>query len=114
MRGSPAIHELLSGIVRINPLQSSFIENSLDGVTDDFITSLHSLAGMTKSGRAGTVPEMLVRVAEDAGRVGGHGELSNVSLDSGRRFARMLEEGACRLGRFKLEGELGVGSFGPR
>src|SRR5207248_8112241 len=35
-----------------------------------------------------------------------------VSLDSGRRVARMVGAGACRFGRFQLESELGVGSFG--
>lgn len=35
-----------------------------------------------------------------------------ISLDSGRRFARLLQDGPCRLGRFELLSELGVGSFG--
>jgi eukaryotic-like serine/threonine-protein kinase len=37
---------------------------------------------------------------------------TDVSLDSGRRYARLLEEGPCRLGRFELLAELGRGSFG--
>ncbi len=37
---------------------------------------------------------------------------AEVTLDSGRHFARMLEEGPCRLGRFELLAELGMGTFG--
>ncbi len=37
---------------------------------------------------------------------------AELTLDSGRHFARMLEEGPCRLGRFELLAELGMGSFG--
>lgn len=37
---------------------------------------------------------------------------SDVNLDPGKRFARKLEEGPCRVGRFELEAELGSGSFG--
>jgi tRNA A-37 threonylcarbamoyl transferase component Bud32 len=58
------------------------------------------------------MPEGLLRVARSAGRSPGADSGSDVSLDSGRRLARMLGEGACRLGRFELEAELGVGSFG--
>src|SRR6202008_3702496 len=57
------------------------------------------------------IPESLLRVARGASRSWGNTS-SDVSLDSGRRLARMLGEGACRLGRFELEAELGVGSFG--
>lgn len=35
-----------------------------------------------------------------------------LTLDSGRHFARMLAEGPCRLGRFELLAELGMGTFG--
>ena len=35
-----------------------------------------------------------------------------ISLDPGKRMAKQLAEGPCRLGRFELEKELGVGSFG--
>ena len=35
-----------------------------------------------------------------------------LTLDSGRHFARMLQDGPCRLGRFELLAELGMGTFG--
>ena len=34
------------------------------------------------------------------------------SIDSGRRYARQLAAGDCRLGKFELQAELGAGSFG--
>ena len=37
---------------------------------------------------------------------------SNMNLDPGKRYARMLMHGACKLGRFELQSELGDGSFG--
>jgi tRNA A-37 threonylcarbamoyl transferase component Bud32 len=61
---------------------------------------------------SGVLPEALLRAARSAGRSPGGDPCPDVSLDSGRRLARMLGEGACRLGRFELEAELGVGSFG--
>jgi hypothetical protein len=37
---------------------------------------------------------------------------AELTIDSGRHFARLLAEGPCRLGRFELLAELGMGSFG--
>ncbi len=37
---------------------------------------------------------------------------SDVSFDAGRRLAQQLESGECRLGRFELLEEVGVGAFG--
>src|SRR5262245_14045780 len=81
----------------------------LDGMTDGL---LRRLDGFTSDVQVSSLlPEPLLRVARSAGHSSCGGSGANVSLDSGRRLARMLGEGACRLGRFKLEAELGVGSF---
>jgi tRNA A-37 threonylcarbamoyl transferase component Bud32 len=77
-----------------------------DGLTDGLLQSLNGLPEAQAA-----LPETLLRAAREAGRSSG-GVRPDVSLDSGRRLARMLGEGACRLGRFELEAELGVGSFG--
>jgi tRNA A-37 threonylcarbamoyl transferase component Bud32 len=83
---------------------------SLDALTDNL---LRSLEGFEADGRPSVpLPEELLRLARGAGRSSGGGSCPDVSLDSGRRLARMLGEGSCRLGRFELEAELGVGSFG--
>jgi serine/threonine protein kinase len=84
---------------------------SLDGVTDDLLRSLEGFKAEPRP--AVPLPEALLRVAQSAIGRSSCGELcADVSLDSGRRFARMLGEGSCRLGRFELEAELGIGSFG--
>lgn len=36
----------------------------------------------------------------------------DIALDTGKRFARQLADGPCRLGKFELQAELGDGSFG--
>ena len=84
----------------------------LDDVTDDFLTNLHAIGEAQNRVRSISVPETLIQVARDAGGDRNGNGSRDVALDSGRRFARMLEEGDCRLGRFELEAELGVGSFG--
>jgi eukaryotic-like serine/threonine-protein kinase len=82
---------------------------SLDGATDGLV---RSLAGLTPEPQPShPLPEPLLRLARGAWRSPGDSR-PDVPLDSGRRLAQMLGEGACRLGRFELEAELGVGSFG--
>lgn len=49
--------------------------------------------------------EAVVRTLEDGSSV-------DVPFDAGRHYSRLLREGACRLGRFELLEEIGVGSFG--
>jgi hypothetical protein len=41
-----------------------------------------------------------------------NGASAEISIDSGRRYARQLAAGDCRLGKFELQAELGAGSFG--
>jgi len=103
---------------------------SLDGTTDELVRCLSGLGSETGVRNLlceapegpfrqrvpepcfAPVPKTLLRAARSAGRATNGDSGSEISLDSGRRLARMLEEGACRLGRFELEAELGVGSFG--
>jgi serine/threonine protein kinase len=81
---------------------------SFDRLTDGLLQSLN---GFTPDAQVSVpLPEPLLRVARSA--AGSGDSCADVSLDSGRRLARMLGEGTCRLGRFELEAELGVGSFG--
>jgi eukaryotic-like serine/threonine-protein kinase len=81
----------------------------LDGMTDQLLRHLEEFS--TEAKDAVPVPKALLQVARNAANSCGESD-TDVSLDSGRRLARMLGAGACRLGRFKLEAELGVGSFG--
>ncbi|MDP7019161.1 MAG: protein kinase, partial [Pirellulaceae bacterium] len=50
----------------------------------------------------------LVAMARDAVQ----GSSTSFSLDPGKRIARQLAEGSCRIGRFELLEEVGSGSFG--
>ncbi len=88
----------------------------LDAYADGLLTELHQLDDESNgAGQRGaahpSVPDRLVHVAMTA-KDADSTEESSVSLDPGRRLARKLAEGPCRLGRFELEAELGVGSFG--
>ena len=56
------------------------------------------------------IPEQLIEIARSA--VSTRVESSSVSLGPGRRYARELAAGPVRLGRFELQAELGVGTFG--
>src|SRR5436305_861053 len=79
---------------------------SLDGMTDGLLRSLNGFRPDTAL--PAPLPEALLRVAQAAGRSSCGETCPDVSLDSGRRLARMLGAGPCRLGRFELEAELGV------
>jgi tRNA A-37 threonylcarbamoyl transferase component Bud32 len=83
---------------------------SLDGETDGLLRSLDRIGPEVPP--TVSLPQALLQVARRAGHMPEGLPGPDVSLDSGRRFARMLEQGSCRLGRFELEAELGVGSFG--
>jgi hypothetical protein len=84
----------------------------LDGVTDGLLKSLSGFGPSASLPPGAAVSATLLRVARNAGRESNGETGSSVSLDTGRRLARRLEVGECRLGRFELEAELGVGSFG--
>ncbi len=84
----------------------------LDEYADGLITELKFLNPEQAADQTLNVPQKLVEVARSLRYNHGDGECSDVSLDSGHRLARKLSEGPYRLGRFELEAELGVGSFG--
>jgi hypothetical protein len=58
------------------------------------------------------MPEQVLASARTAVAGVAVADRPELSLDSGRHYARLLQDGPCRLGRFELLGELGVGSFG--
>ncbi len=57
-------------------------------------------------------PHELLTAARQAARFSSTEASSEISMDSGRRFSNQLRAGACRLGKFELQKELGTGSFG--
>jgi hypothetical protein len=87
---------------------------ALDQYADGLLTDLHQLGAASPVAAEADVPERLVHAALSAVEDEDDDSKQNreVALDPGRRLARRLAEGHCRLGRFELEAELGVGSFG--
>ena len=83
---------------------------TLDGGDDPLVQQLRNISSASADA-VETVPHPLIVAAESAyaSRSGGS---SQVVLDAGRRMASELADGPCRLGKFELLEELGVGSFG--
>lgn len=84
----------------------------LDKYADGLVTELYGLNLNDAKGGRTEVPGQLLEVARSTRQQGSSESQSDVALDPGRRLARKLAEGPCRLGRFELEAELGVGAFG--
>jgi tRNA A-37 threonylcarbamoyl transferase component Bud32 len=82
-----------------------------DGQTDPLVGGLREL-DRDSNDLLANVPASVLATARQAFANGTGVSSSSVSLDPGRRYARSLQQGPCRLGRFELEAELGVGSFG--
>jgi tRNA A-37 threonylcarbamoyl transferase component Bud32 len=106
--GDAEIDRIASHVLDCGPCDHAL--RSLDGLTDGLLRRLNGFTA--EALRAAPLPEKLLRVARSAGHSSGGDACADVSLDSGSRLARLLREGTCRLGRFELEAELGVGSFG--
>ena len=82
----------------------------LDNYADGFVSDLGRLSQQHSTVDL-VVPQEVVTSAQ---KVAGSSSVtsSNINLDPGRRYARKLADGPCRLGRFELQSELGDGSFG--
>ena len=84
---------------------------NLDAGEDDLLAQL-SRKSHQSSVQHAPLPENVLASARTAISSVPVGERPEISLDSGRHYARLLQDGPCRLGRFELLSELGVGSFG--
>src|SRR5947208_2437864 len=82
-----------------------------DAHHDELVAALSQTAHADAM-EAEPVPERVLASARAVVTNAGKGSSADVAVDSGRRYARLLREGPCRLGRFELLDELGVGSFG--
>lgn len=83
----------------------------LDDYVDAFVASVASVGVSANAlSDVSIPPEVMARAR---GAVSSHETSSStMNVDPGRRFARRLAKGACNLGRFELQAELGDGSFG--
>ncbi len=83
----------------------------LDAIGDVFVQELRQVSNGLNPG-GGEIPDCVLASAKAGIVAATHARPSDLTFDSGRHFARMLQDGACRLGRFDLLAELGSGSFG--
>ena len=81
-----------------------------DEYADGLVTALVGLNVREAADSEDAVSAVTNHPGSDVGTAGATS--SNFTLDPGRRYARKLADGPCRLGRFELLSELGVGSFG--
>jgi serine/threonine protein kinase len=88
--------------------QCQMILERLDDYRDGLVSELVHSASI--GDQPPVVPELVLTSARAA--LVAPQPPSEVRIDSGRHFARLLESGPCRLGRFELLAELGKGSFG--
>ena len=80
----------------------------LDAECDELVHTLQSIpadaSGAVDESTLQLTDLVLERLTSDSS--------SHVSFDAGRKLAQQLESGTCRLGRFELLEEVGVGAFG--
>src|SRR5207302_6783904 len=82
---------------------------AFDDHTDGLVTGLAQLNARGEE-TTSEPPAALLAVARQASPLAEHA--AEIGVDVGRRFARQLAAGDCRLGKFTLEAEVGAGSFG--
>lgn len=106
-------HEAYEGVavhLESCPACASSLDN-LDDSDDPFVAELSVL--QQADAEPTEVPrEVLAAARFPPGDDARASRSIEISIDPGRRFARRLREGPCRLGRFELQAELGVGTFG--
>src|ERR1700730_3206459 len=84
---------------------------AFDHETDVLVADLRQLQAQGEAD-ALDMPRELLTIARQVAVPPANGTSSEISIDSGRRYARQLASGDCRLGKFELQAELGAGSVG--
>ena len=81
-----------------------------DSYEDGLLSDLRELSEI----KSPDVPKSVIKAAVSAvsEKHSGDRTPSNIHFDAGQAYAGRLKEGPVRLGRFELQSELGVGSFG--
>jgi serine/threonine protein kinase len=108
----PALERLARHVAECDRCDTSLKE--FDSLADPLLTELRCLERSAEPGPDApdsALPPELAQLARSAGNASGL-PLGDAPLDPGCRLARSLAEGPCRVGKFELEAELGVGSFG--
>src|SRR5437879_1822226 len=84
---------------------------AFDDHADGLVAGLRDLKDSSEA-ECVVPPEELMTAARRMAVLTSNGTTSEISIDSGRRYAQQLAAGNCRLGKFELQAELGAGSFG--
>src|SRR5207302_6023850 len=84
---------------------------AFDDHADGLVASLRDLKDPSDE-EGSVLPEEMMTAARRVAVLPSNGASPEISIDPGRRYARQLAAGGCRLGKFALQAELGVGSFG--
>ena len=96
--------------------QCDAVLHALDEHSDGLVTDLRQLE--SGSGAVTILPPEVMLAARRAAERHAPTDSREISdsqqitIDPGRRFARIVANGPCRLGKFELRSQLGVGSFG--
>src|SRR5262245_36898605 len=103
-----AMGRLINHVLKCKPCEGRLqaYDNHSDGLTNGLKGNNRKAADDAR------LPEELLLTARILGSERFHDETSEASIDSGRKYARQLAAGDCRLGKFELQSELGTGSFG--
>lgn len=81
-----------------------------DVTVDPLVSGLRGLDAQRSS--SGDVDVDLVNRCAASVMMTLDGESSSLSFDAGKHYSKLLEDGSCRLGRFELQEEIGIGAFG--
>ncbi len=81
-----------------------------DEHSDGLLAELQQLEPAPNS--PANLPAELLNVARTAAEQFSQPDSDEVAVDPGRRFSRLVANGPCRVGKFQLQSQLGVGSFG--
>lgn len=84
---------------------------AFDCFSDGLVTGLRHLKEPPEK-EGPPLPQDLLTLARRVGTTRKGASSAEISIDSGRRYARQLAAGDYRLGKFELQAELGAGSFG--
>lgn len=103
-----AFDDIASHVERCDACEASL--QAFDNHADGLVAGLKDLQDPNE-GAGAVLPEQLVTSARRVA-VPSNGASLEIAIDSGRRYARQLAAGDCRLGKFELQAELGAGSFG--
>lgn len=105
----PDVSRIANHILSCNCCEETLA--GFDNYQDALLSNLRQLPELDQSSMD-PLPQQVVMLVRQLGNSSVKTASVDVSFDSGRRYARQLADGNCRLGKFQLQSELGAGTFG--